>query len=104
MTKMGFLAMWIDWVMSCVTTSSFYVRINGKAYGNTFPSRGLRQGDPLSPYLFLLCEKIFTSLLAKAEEDGWLHGVLICRRAPSISHLLFTDDSLLFCPANQQEV
>ena len=58
MTKMGFLAMWIDWVMSCVTTSSFYVRINGKAYGNTFPSRGLRQGDPLHLIYFFYVKKV----------------------------------------------
>ena len=90
--------------MSCFTTSSFFVHINGKTYGNILPSRGLLQGDPLSPYLFILCAEGFTSLLAKVEKDGWLHGVSICRRASSISHLLFVDDSLLFCQANQQKV
>ena len=83
--------------MSCVTTPSFSVRINGKAYGNILPSKGLRQGDPLSPYLFILCAEGFTSLLTKAEGEGKLHGVSICRRAPSVSHLLFADDSLFFC-------
>ena len=82
----------------------FSVHINGKAFGNILPSRGLHQGDPLSPYLFILYVEGFMSLLAKAEEDRRLHGISICRRAPSISHLLFANESLLFCQANQQEV
>ena len=104
MVKLGFPEEWIDRVMSCVTTPSFSVRINGKAYGNIIPSRGLRQRDPLSPYLFLLCAEEFTSLLSKAEAEGRLHGVQICRRAHCISNLLFADDSLIFCQANQEEV
>ena len=53
--------------MSCVSTPYFSIRINGKAYENITPSRGIRQGDPLSPYLFLLCAKGFTSLLVRAK-------------------------------------
>ena len=83
--------------MSCVTTAFFFVHLNGKAYGNFKPTRGLRQGDPLSPYLFLFCVEAFTSLLAREEENGRLHGVSISRYAPTISHFLFADDSLLFC-------
>ena len=104
MLKMGFPTIWIDRVMTCVSSSSFSILINGKPFGMINPSRGLRQGDLLSPYLFLLCAKGFTSLLAKAENDGKIHGVSICRRAPTITHLLFADNSLLFCKASKNEV
>ena len=104
MKKLGLPERWIDRVMSCVTSTSFSVCINVKAFGNIRPSGGLRQGDPLSPYLFLLCVEGFSSMLAKAQDGGRLHRISICRRAPCISHLLFADDLLLFCRANQEEV
>ena len=91
----------MDRVMKCVSTPSFSVGIDGKAYRNVIPSRGLRQGNPLSSFFFFffffICAKGFTSLLAKVELDGRLHGVAVCRNAPCITNLLFADDSLIFC-------
>ena len=104
MQKLCFLEKWVKRVMTCVTTTSFSILLNGKPYENMLPSRGIRQGDPLSPYLFLLCVEGFTSLLAKAENDGEIHGASICRGAPKVSNLLFADDSLLFYKATQNEV
>jgi len=101
---MGFPEEWIDRVMTCVTTPSFSILINGKLYGNVLPSRGIHQGGPFSLDLFLLCAEDFTSLLAKAENDAKIHGASICRGAPRVSNLLFADDSLLFCRATQNEV
>ena len=67
MIKLGFPEVWVDRVLTCVSSPSFSVLINGKPYGLIHPSRGIRQEDPISPYLFLLCEEGFTSLLEMAE-------------------------------------
>ena len=97
---MGFPNRWIGWVMGCVTTPSFSILINGKPYENINPSRGIRQGDPLSSYLFLLCVEGLTSLLTKVEHEGHINGVYVCK----ISNLMFVNDSLLFCRATQGKV
>ena len=67
------------------------------------PSRGLRLGDPLSPYLFLLCADGFSSLINNAVRNNMLSGISICRGCPMVTHLFFADDSLLFCKASTQE-
>ena len=59
------------------------------------PSRGLHQGGPLSPYLFLLCIEGLTSLLSYDEKSEKLMGVKVCRDTPVVTNLLFTDDSLI---------
>lgn len=91
-------------MMECVTSPSFSILINGKPYGNLQPSRGIYQGDPLLPYLFLLCTEGFTAQMEKAVQERQIQGVSICRRAPKLTNLLFADDSLLFCQATHSEV
>uniref|UniRef100_A0A2N9JBI5 CCHC-type domain-containing protein n=1 Tax=Fagus sylvatica TaxID=28930 RepID=A0A2N9JBI5_FAGSY len=68
-----------------------------------FPARGLRQGDPLSPYLFLICAEGFTSLIRKAENQKLIQGISISRGGPRFSHLFFADDSIIFCRAKIEE-
>ena len=103
MEKMGFHEKWIQLVMKCITTVSYSVIINGAVHGCIFPTRGLRQGDPLSPYLFLLCADGFSSLINEAVRNQGLSGISICRGCPLVSHLFFADNSLLFCKASEQE-
>ena len=63
-------------------------------------SRGLRQGDPFSSFLFLLCTKGLHGLIKKAANNGDINGFKLCKRGPKLTHLFFADDSLLFCRAN----
>ena len=103
MLKMGFAEKWVDFIMFCVSTVQYNVLCNGKEVGPIILSRGLRQGDPLSPYLFILCAEGLSSLIRVNEKAGLIHGVKVARSAPMVSHLFFTDDSFLFFRANLQE-
>ena len=100
---MGFHERWINLIMHCITTVTYSILINGVAHGNIIPTRGLQQGDPLSPYLFLLCADGFSSLINQTARNKMLNGVSICRGCPMVTHLFFANDSLLFCKASRQE-
>ncbi|KAL0324537.1 UNVERIFIED_CONTAM: putative mitochondrial protein [Sesamum calycinum] len=73
---------------------------SGSQFGSITPQRGLRQGDPLSPYLFLLCTESLSSLFREVADRGSVPGVAVCSEAPRISHLLFADDTMVFSPAD----
>jgi hypothetical protein len=104
MERMGFHNKWISTIMECISTVSYSILVNGEPHGYIQPTRGLRQGDPLSPYLFLLCAEGLHSLIHKAKVAGDLQGDSISRGGPKLTHLFFADDSLLFCKAKPVEV
>ena len=103
MRKMGFNENWINLVMVYVRTVTYSVLVNGESCGMTHPTRGIRQGDPLSPFLFLLCTEGLNGMIKKAERRAKIHGYSLCRKGPKLTHLLFADDSLLFCRATMEE-
>ncbi|XP_048605496.1 uncharacterized protein LOC125583011 [Brassica napus] len=101
--KMSFDSHWIKLMRECVSSVQYRVLLNGQPRGLIIPQRGLRQGDPLSPYLFIMCTEALISNIKKAERVKLLTGMKVARACPAISHLLFTDDSLFFCKANKEE-
>jgi hypothetical protein len=103
MRKFGFDGKWIGWIMTCVKSVQFSVRLNGKLLEKFKPTRGLRQGDPVSPYLFLFVGESPSTLFRHQISMERIQEIKICRRSPGISHLLFADDSLLFFKADAEQ-
>ena len=103
MRRMGFHERWISLIMMCVTIVEYSVLINEEAKGKINTTRGLRQGDPISPYLFLLCTEGLSAMLKKEESDGQIKGVVVYKGASHVSHLLFANDSIVFCRASVEE-
>ena len=101
MSKLGFEERWINFMMICVKTVSYLIIVNGEPKGLIHPTRGICQGDPLSPFLFLLCTEGLHSIISKVENDGAIRGFSLGRRSLTLIHLLFVDDSELFFLSNR---
>lgn len=94
-TRMGFLDKFVDYIMTCIITVTYVVNINGKSQGHIKPTRGIRQGDPLSPYIFIICDEILSTNLVMHEMKGELKGLRISKKSPPILHLMYADDLLI---------
>ena len=104
LSRMGFGSKWRFWVKTCIATASFSVLVNGSPKGFFKSSRGLRQGDPLSPFLFLMVMEGLNLLLHRAKDLSWIKGFKAHRMGTMVTHLHFADDTLVFLEANQEQV
>ena len=108
LTALGFPPRFVDWIKECVTTPRFSVNINGELAGFFGSSRGLRQGDPLSSYLFVIIMDALSMLIAKRVEESSRDGQPFdyhwrCSKN-KITHLCFADDLMLFCGKSARSI
>ena len=92
----GFPSIWIQWVMQCVTTPSFSILLNDSPFSFFKPKRGLRQGDPLSPFLFILAAEVLARLIEREAVNNKIIGYKLAPDLMPISHLQFADDLFIF--------
>ena len=91
-------------ISQCISTPSYSTLINGSPEGFFTSSRGICQGDLISPVLFILVTDVLSRLFLQKETDGSLQGIKIARNCPLISHLMFVDDLVVFSRANQEDL
>lgn len=89
MLRLGFAESWVRLIMRCVTSVSLSLLMDGQPSPKFIPGRGLRQGDALSPFLFLLCAERLSGMLKMSEQQGRICGISVARGAPRVSHLFF---------------
>jgi Reverse transcriptase (RNA-dependent DNA polymerase) len=90
----------IKLIMSCIRSSRLTVLVNGVRDGFLTPTRGLRQGCPMSPYLVIVAMEFLTKIFNKAQEEGRLQGVCLAPTAPILTHSIYADDLVIFAKAS----
>ncbi|CAA7048639.1 unnamed protein product [Microthlaspi erraticum] len=95
---------WVNWIMRCVVGPSMHVLWNGEKTAPITPLRGLRQGDPLSPYLFVLCLERLCHLIDCSITKGEWKPIRLSRGGPQLSHICFADYLILFAEASVGQI
>ncbi len=102
--QFGFSPIFIGWIMEFISSVSFSIMVNGGITEKFHPSRGLRQGDPLSPYLFILGQEMLSRLIDKVFLYGSISGVKMNVNGMAFTQVTYADDIMFFAKANSREV
>ncbi|XP_068485050.1 secreted RxLR effector protein 78-like [Phaseolus vulgaris] len=102
--RLGFCERWIRWIKSCLESSSVSVLVNGSPTSEFCPKRGLRQGDPLAPFLFLIVGEGLTGVVRKAVEKNLVESLEVGVKNVKVNMLHYADDTLFLCEANFKSV
>ena len=102
--RKGFGERWRKWIRGCLISAIFSVIINGKPRGHFGATRGVRQGDPLSPFLFILVVDVLSKLVKKACDNALIEGFEIGKNKVRISHLQFADESIFFVSSRDSDI
>lgn len=103
MEAMGFPIVFINWIKGCIETAMLFIKINGSLEGYFKAKYGLRQGDPLSPYLFVIAMKVLTACLNHATTNVQFQYHWKTKDI-ALSHLIFADDVFLFCKGETNSI
>lgn len=97
--KLGFSETWCKWIEECITKVPYTVVVNSKKKTKFRLTRGIRKGDPLSPYMFILVANVLSRQIIRDVEKKRMEDIRMKRTCPDIHHLLFNDDSIFFMKA-----
>jgi len=106
---MGFGESWIRWIRYCISSTSYAILVNGSATDFFVASRGLQQGDPLPPFLFLLVMEVLIRMIEADSSAGLIFGFSVSSpgsnmTSTKVSHLLFVDDTIFFCDNDCEQI
>ena len=104
MAKLGFCDKWIKWIRDCLESSTISVLVNGSPTEQFSPTKGLRQGDPLAPFLFLIVVEGLAGVVRQAEYKGLLEGIKVGKKQIPINMLQFADDTIFVCSPKTQNI
>lgn len=104
LVSFGFSPIWVSLIMSLIKLVKYFYQVNGSRSTAVLPGRGLRQGDPLSPYLFILVFDVLSRMISKAISLGNIKGLLLAPNTPTLTHLFFADDAIIFGQTNKEEI